>query len=251
MSTTDEVPSARPKTASDRAGASGKRLDGRVAIVTGAATGIGKAIAMRLAADGAAVCVNHLRTPERADAVVAAISEPGGSAIPVEADISDRGQFATIFEGTISAFGRLDILVNNAAVAPVKPLSEATEPDIDQVARRQRQGHHFRLSACDRASRRRRADHQHLQLDDRPDAAGLLHLRHDPREQSSRSLESSPRSSGHGRSRSMRSAPAQPKPRPTETESPPSSWRPLSGCRRSTASASGAALRARSRSSAP
>ncbi len=152
MSTTDEVLSARPKTASDRAGASGKRLHGRVAIVTGAATGIGKAIAMRLAADGAAVCVNHLRTPERADAVVAAISEAGGSAIPVEADISDRGQFATIFEGTISAFGRLDILVNNAAVAPIKPLSEATEPDIDQVLAVNVKGTIFAVSLRSRIS---------------------------------------------------------------------------------------------------
>jgi len=110
-----------------------KRLEGRVAIVTGAATGIGKAIAARLAADAAAVVVNHLHTPDRADAVVGAITAAGGSAIAVDADISRRPQFAAVFEKTIRAFGHVDILVNNAVVAPIKPLVEVTEQDVDQV----------------------------------------------------------------------------------------------------------------------
>jgi 3-oxoacyl-[acyl-carrier protein] reductase len=133
MSSTGEIQIDRPQSVPDRPGGSGKRLQGRVAIVTGAATGIGKAIAARLAADGAAVGINHLHTPERADDVVEAISASGGSAIAVDADISQRHQFATLFKETSSAFGHVDILVNNAAVAPIKPLADVTETDIDQV----------------------------------------------------------------------------------------------------------------------
>src|SRR4051794_3205908 len=92
-------------------------LTGQVAIVTGAATGIGKAIAGRLAADGADVVVNHLDTPAEADALVTSISEAGGSAVAIQADISRREEFARLFAGAADRFGHVDILVNNAAVA--------------------------------------------------------------------------------------------------------------------------------------
>jgi 3-oxoacyl-[acyl-carrier protein] reductase len=107
-------------------------LAGKVAIVTGAATGIGKAIATALAAAGARVVVNHLNTPDLADAVVARIAANGGEAIPVAADVSRRGEFTRMVDATIEAFGCWDILVNNAGVALVKPFGEVTEEEFDQ-----------------------------------------------------------------------------------------------------------------------
>jgi 3-oxoacyl-[acyl-carrier protein] reductase len=108
-------------------------LADRVAIVTGAATGIGKAIAGRLAADGARVVVNHLDTPEEADALVASIAKTGGSAIAVRADIGRRADFARLFADAADRYGRVDILVNNAAVAVLTPVAKATEEQIDTV----------------------------------------------------------------------------------------------------------------------
>ena len=109
------------------------RLTGRVAIVTGAATGIGKAIASRLAGDGANVVVNHLDTTAEADAVVTAIATAGGSALALQADVSRREQFTRLFADTAARFGRVDVLVNNAAVAVLTPIVEATEAQIDAV----------------------------------------------------------------------------------------------------------------------
>jgi 3-oxoacyl-[acyl-carrier protein] reductase len=109
------------------------QLTGRVAIVTGAATGIGKAIAGRLAADGADVVVNHLDTPAEADALVTSISKAGGSAVAIQADIGHREEFAQLFAGAADHFGHVDILVNNAAVAILTPIVEATEEQLDTV----------------------------------------------------------------------------------------------------------------------
>jgi len=109
------------------------RLQGRVAIVTGAATGIGRAIAVRLAADGAAVVVNHLDTPDRAEAVRAGIESAGGTAVVVQADVSRRADFERLFDTAVRRFGHVDVLVNNAAVALLRPVAEASEQDIDTV----------------------------------------------------------------------------------------------------------------------
>jgi 3-oxoacyl-[acyl-carrier protein] reductase len=109
------------------------RLAGRVAIVTGAATGIGRAIAVRLAADGAAVVVNHLDTPDRAEAVRASIEAAGGAALVAQADVSRRADFERLFDAAQERFGHVDVLVNNAAVATLVPLAEATEREIDTV----------------------------------------------------------------------------------------------------------------------
>jgi 3-oxoacyl-[acyl-carrier protein] reductase len=109
-------------------------LASKVAIVTGAATGIGKGIAARLARDGAAVVVNHLAAQaEEAEAVAAGIVESGGTAIALEADISRRERFASLVERASGTLGTVDILVNNAAVAPLTAIAEATDDQIDSV----------------------------------------------------------------------------------------------------------------------
>jgi 3-oxoacyl-[acyl-carrier protein] reductase len=113
---------------SESAYADAAPLAGKVAIVTGAATGIGKGIAARLAFDGAAVLVNHLEAQTAdAEAVAAGIREAGGSAATAEADISRCDRFAAMVERANEAFGKINILVNNAAVAPLTPIEDATD----------------------------------------------------------------------------------------------------------------------------
>jgi 3-oxoacyl-[acyl-carrier protein] reductase len=104
---------------------------GKVAIVTGAATGIGKAIATALAADGRRVAVNHLDTPDLADALVATIESNGGEAFAFPADVGERDEYAALVDATIGRFGSWDILVNNAGIALVKPFDEVTEEEFD------------------------------------------------------------------------------------------------------------------------
>lgn len=106
-------------------------LAGKTALVTGAATGIGRAIASALAAAGACVVVNHPHTPEPAAAVVADIEAAGGAALSVAADISNRAEFHAMVERLLNEYGRWDILVNNAAVAITKPFAEITEDEFD------------------------------------------------------------------------------------------------------------------------
>jgi 3-oxoacyl-[acyl-carrier protein] reductase len=109
-----------------------RELEGKVGIVTGAATGIGKAIALAFGAADAWVVVNHLDTPDLADAVVAQISRDGGEAFAVAADISQREEFEMLVQAAIDRFGSWDVLVNNAAVALVKPFGEVTEGEFEQ-----------------------------------------------------------------------------------------------------------------------
>ncbi len=106
-------------------------LDGKVALVTGAATGIGEAIAAALAAAGARVVVNHNHTPEPAGKVVAGISQAGGTAIAIAADVASRAEYAAMVDRMRTEFGRWDVLVNNAAVAITKPFAQITEAEFD------------------------------------------------------------------------------------------------------------------------
>jgi 3-oxoacyl-[acyl-carrier protein] reductase len=105
------------------------KLQGKVAIVTGASKGIGAAIAKELAAEGAAVVVNYASSRDGADKVVAEITGKGGKAIAVGADVSKSADIKTLFEATQKAFGGLDVLVNNAGVYKFAPLEEVTEAD--------------------------------------------------------------------------------------------------------------------------
>jgi 3-oxoacyl-[acyl-carrier protein] reductase len=105
-------------------------LAGRRAVVTGAASGIGRAIALGLARAGAAVVVNHLASGEAAEAVVA---ECGAPSLAVEADVSRADDVTRLIATAHAALGGVDILVNNAAVMLVKPFLELTEDDWDRV----------------------------------------------------------------------------------------------------------------------
>lgn len=103
-------------------------LEGRVALVTGAARDVGREIALSLAAEGAAVAVNYNSSADRAEAVVAEIKAKGGRAIACKADISDMAAVKAMVDRTASEFGGLNILVNNAGLVIRKRFAETT-PD--------------------------------------------------------------------------------------------------------------------------
>ena len=103
------------------------KLSNKVAVVTGASKGIGAGIAKSLAAEGASVVVNYASSKEGADRVVKEIVGKGGKAVAVQGDVSKPGDVKRIFAETKKAFGRLDVLVNNAGVYEFSPLGEITE----------------------------------------------------------------------------------------------------------------------------
>jgi 3-oxoacyl-[acyl-carrier protein] reductase len=104
-----------------------KKLDGKVAVVTGASKGIGAAIAKHLAAEGAAVVVNYASSKAGADRVVDEIVNMGGKAIAVQANVANKAEIEHLFAETQQAFGKLDILVNNAGIYEFSPLEGITE----------------------------------------------------------------------------------------------------------------------------
>src|SRR5258707_14687792 len=93
-----------------------RKLEGKVAVVTGASKGIGASIAKHLADEGAAVVVNYSSSKAGADKVVAEIAGRGGKAVAVQADVSKPAQIQLLFAEAKKAFGRLDVLVNNAGI---------------------------------------------------------------------------------------------------------------------------------------
>jgi len=103
------------------------KLTDKVAVVTGASKGIGAGIAKGLASAGAAVVVNYASSKEGADRVVKEITDAGGKAVAVQGDVSKAGDVERIFAETKKAFGRLDVLVNNAGVYEFAPLDDITE----------------------------------------------------------------------------------------------------------------------------
>jgi 3-oxoacyl-[acyl-carrier protein] reductase len=103
-----------------------KKLEGQVAVVTGASKGIGAAIAEHLAAAGAAVVVNYASSKAGAEAVVQRIRQNGGKAVAVQADVSKLEDVRRLFAETKKAFGKLDILVNNAGIYEFLPLEAIT-----------------------------------------------------------------------------------------------------------------------------
>ena len=101
-----------------------KKLEGKVAVVTGASKGIGASIAQQLAAEGAAVVVNYASSREGADRVVSEVTKVGGKAIAVQADLSKQDDVVRLFAEAKKEYGRLDILVNNAGVYQFAPIEE-------------------------------------------------------------------------------------------------------------------------------
>jgi 3-oxoacyl-[acyl-carrier protein] reductase len=93
-----------------------QHLAGQVALVTGASRGIGRAIALALAAEGAKVVVNYARSSAAADEVVEEIAGAGGEALALQADVSQAAEVDSLIQQTIEKFGRLDVLVNNAGI---------------------------------------------------------------------------------------------------------------------------------------
>jgi NADP-dependent 3-hydroxy acid dehydrogenase YdfG len=109
-----------------------ERLDGTVALVTGASSGIGEATAVALAAQGAAVAV-AARRKDRLDELVSRISGDGGTALAIEADVTSQDQAKGAVERTVSELGRLDTLVNNAGVMLLGPIVDAPTEEWDRM----------------------------------------------------------------------------------------------------------------------
>jgi len=109
------------------------KLDGKVAVVTGASKGIGAAIAKHLAAEGASVVVNYASSKEGADTVVAEIEKAGGKATVVGGDVSKADEAQGIINATIENYGRLDVLVNNSGVYEFLPIEGITEDHFHRI----------------------------------------------------------------------------------------------------------------------
>src|SRR5258708_2629997 len=110
-----------------------KKLAGKIALITGGSRGIGAAIAKRLAADGANVAITYTKGADAAASVVKEIERAGGKAIAIQADAADADAGKAAVEKTVAAFGRLDVLVNNAGTAIPKTFEEATLEEMDRV----------------------------------------------------------------------------------------------------------------------
>ena len=109
------------------------KLNGKVALVTGGARGIGAAIVKRLAADGATVAFTYAKSADTAASLVKEIEKAGGKSFAIKADASDAAAAQKAVEETVRQLGRLDILVNNAGTAIPKPFEQATIEELDTI----------------------------------------------------------------------------------------------------------------------
>jgi len=110
-----------------------RKLEGKVALITGGSRGIGAAIAKRLAADGAKIAITYSKGSDAAALVVKEIERDGGKAIAIQADATDANAAKAAVEKTVATFGKLDVLVNNAGTAIPKPFEETTLEEMDRV----------------------------------------------------------------------------------------------------------------------
>ena len=110
-----------------------RKLEGKIALVTGGSRGIGAAIAKRLAADGANVAITYTKGADAAASVVKEIESAGRKAIAIQADATDAGAVEAAVEKAVTTFGRLDVLVNNAGTAIPKTFEETTLEEMDRM----------------------------------------------------------------------------------------------------------------------
>ncbi len=110
-----------------------RKLEGKIALITGGSRGIGAAIAKRLAADGAKVAITYTKGADAAASVVKEIERDGGKAIAIQADATDSDAGKGAVEKTVATFGRLDVLVNNAGTAIPKTFEETTLEEMERV----------------------------------------------------------------------------------------------------------------------
>src|SRR6202790_2022582 len=110
-----------------------KKLEGKIALITGGSRGIGAAIAKRLAADGANVAITYSKGADAAASVVREIERAGGKAIAIQADATDADAAKAAVDKTVASFGRLDVLVNNAGTAVPKRFEETTLEELDRL----------------------------------------------------------------------------------------------------------------------
>src|SRR6266446_6967614 len=106
------------------------KLNGKVAVVTGASKGIGAGIAKHLAAEGAGVVINYASAKTDADKVVDEITKRGGKAVAVQGNVAKKADVERLFSAAKKTFGKIDILVNNAGVYEFVPLEQVTEEQI-------------------------------------------------------------------------------------------------------------------------
>lgn len=109
-----------------------KRLENKVALVTGGSRGMGKAIALRLAAEGADIAITYSSSASQAEAVVAAIEKTGRKAIAIATPGADTQTLTTAVDRTVKELGKIDVLVNNAGIFEAKPFTEFTPEDYER-----------------------------------------------------------------------------------------------------------------------